>query len=131
MKSYSVLQLQELKFAAEILRACPQISFQTANLLNKDTLLLEAGIKEYQQEATLLRERGEAMDKENGEEAAKYSSEIVALNNKKFDINIAYIPYTEFVNIQGDKEVTYGDGTMRKFSYREAYFSLLGEIITE
>jgi len=34
------------------------------------------------------------------------------------------------LDISGDKEVVQLDGTLKKFSYRDAYFNLLGMVIS-
>ena len=131
MKSYSILKLQELSISTEILRACPQITFETANLINKNNLLIVKAIKDYGEEAKLLQERGGALEVNDKEANDLYRKDIQTLNTKKFDVEVVELQSNLFTNIEGDKEVPQQNGTMHKYSYREAFFSLLGEIIVE
>lgn len=120
MKSYSIIRLHELKFQTEVLRACPQITMDTANLINMNHLNFKKAIAQYGEEADLLNERTDS---------ETYLEDVKTLNSKKFDVDVQLLHTHQFKTIEGDKEVALQDGTSRKFSYREAYFSLLGEVI--
>lgn len=127
MKSYNIKTLNSIKFCTEVLRACPQISFETANMINKNNLIVGAAISEYTKEAQLLQERIDSNKELKVEEVQEL---IRNLNTKEYSVELSELGSELFKEITGEKEWD-TEGGKRRFSYREAFFEILGSVIKE
>ena len=120
--SFNIIQLQTINHCALILRACSGIQpFQLANNINDCKIASDLAIKEYQAQFELIEER-----KTDAEEQSE--NDFKELFNKTFEIEIPDLKETDFLSldITGDKEVPQQNGEVKRFSYRDAYFNLLG-----
>lgn len=125
IQSFNIIQLQTISHCGSILRACSGIQpFHLANSINGCKVAADIAIKEYQAQLELIEER-----KIDAPEQAE--KDLVDLFKKEFDIEVPELLEKEFLNldITGDKEVPQQNGDIKKFSYRDAYFNLLGLII--
>jgi hypothetical protein len=124
-KSFNIIELQTISHCAAILRACQGVQpFQLANKINGAKIAADSAIAEYQSAFELIKERAAT----NQEQAEKDLTELV---KTKYEIGFDEIKESEFetLDISGDKEVPQQNGTITKFSYRDAYFNLLGLVI--
>ncbi|GAB2984035.1 hypothetical protein GCM10027049_21980 [Mucilaginibacter puniceus] len=123
--SLNIIQLQTISHCGSILRACSGIQpFQLANNINRCKVAADTAIEEYKSEFELIEERKtEAPDQSE--------KDMMELFNKQFEIEIPELSENSFLelDITGDKEVPQQSGDIKKFSYRDAYFNLLGLII--
>lgn len=127
MKSYRISELQEFELQCLVLRACPQISMATANLINKNYFKFKEKVKEYQEEVELLVERRDATETLEGKE--EINNLFRELNKKRYEVDITFISDTEFGELNGERELNINN-SIQRLPYREAYFILLNEIIT-
>lgn len=125
-KGYNIFELNNLEFLTRMLRACPQISFEIANNLNRSNTSIALAIKNYQDEASLIDERS----KSSGGDDSQIKEDVKLLNTKKYEIEVIELSGEHFKDIQGEREYFIGQ-TPAKFPYREAYFGLLDEIIIQ
>lgn len=124
-KSFNIIELQTISHCASILRACNAIPvFPLANNINCCKVAADLGIKDYQSQFELIEER----KNDNPEQAEK---DINDLFKKSIEIEVPELKESEFMNldISGDKEVPQPNGEVKKFSYRDAYFNLIGLVI--
>lgn len=129
-KGYTILKLNDLEFLTRILRACPQITFETANLINKTNANIVSAIAKYQEKGNLLSERYKEIQKTEGDTKDAIEA-LKTLNSEEFKVEVYQLKSELFKDISGEKEYPTQEGA-KTFSYREAYFGLLGmEIITE
>lgn len=124
-QSFNIIELQTISHCASILRACSGIQpFQVANNINGCKIAADAAIEKYKSEFELIEERkAEAPDQSE--------RDMMELFNKKFEIETPELKESIFLelDITGDKEVPQQNGEIKKFSYRDAYFNLLGLVI--
>jgi hypothetical protein len=123
--SFNIIQLQTISQCGSILRACSGIQpFQLANNINTCKAAADLAVKDYQAEFELIEER-----KPNAPEQAE--NDFRDLFKKTFEIEVPELKESDFLNldITGDKEVPQHSGDIKKFSYRDAYFNLLGLVI--
>ncbi len=124
-QSFNIIELQTISHYASILRACSGIQpFQLANNINRCKIAADTVIEEYKSEFELIEERkAEAPDQSE--------KDMMDLFNKKFEIELPELSENSFLelDITGDKEIPQQNGDIKKFSYRDAYFNLLGLII--
>lgn len=126
-KSFDIIQLQTISHYAAILRACSGIQpFQLANNINACKIAADLAVKEYQAQFELIEER-----KKDAPDQSE--TDFKDLFKKTFEIEVPELIESEFLNldISGDKEVPQQNGDIKKFSYRDAYFNLLGLIINQ
>lgn len=125
VKKFNIIQLQTISHYAAILRACSDIQpFHLANNINGCKVAADLAIKDYQTQFELIEER-----KADAPEQAE--KDFIYLFKKEFEIEIPELKEDKFLNldISGDKEVPQQNGEVKKFSYRDAYFNLLGLVI--
>ncbi len=124
-QSFNIIELQTISHYASILRACSGIQpFQLANNINRCKIAADTVIEEYKSEFELIEERkAEAPDQSE--------KDMMDLFNKKFEIELPELSENSFLelDITGDKEIPQQNGDIKKFSYRDAYFNLLGLVI--
>jgi hypothetical protein len=124
-QSFNIIQLHNISHCASILRTCSDIQpFQLANNINGCKVAADVAIKDYQAQFELIEERkAEAPDQSE--------KDMIDLFNKQFEIEIPELKESSFLelDITGDKEVPQQNGDVKKFSYRDAYFNLLGLVI--
>ncbi|RZA03029.1 MAG: hypothetical protein EOP47_04645 [Sphingobacteriaceae bacterium] len=124
-QSFNIIELQTISHYAAILRACSGIQpFQLANNINRCKVAADTAIEEYKSQFELIEERKtEAPDQSK--------KDMMDLFNKHFDIEMPELSENSFLelDIVGDKEVLQQNGDVKKFSYRDAYFNLLGLVI--
>lgn len=126
-KSYSIQKLNDLEFLTRILRTA-KIPFDTALTLHKNNLSIASGITQYKDEVGLLQERLKADDSEEAKK--EFQEDATKLNKKEFEVDITMVQGDVFKDVEGEGKYL-GNGTMETYSYREAYFLLLGEVISE
>jgi hypothetical protein len=126
-KSFNIFDLQTISQSCVILRACSGIQpFQLANNINACKIAADQCIKEYQEALDLIKER--AADADAKEQCETDFKDLV---KKEFEAEYPELKESEFAGLEitGDKEVPQQDGSVKKFSYRDAYFNLLGLVI--
>jgi hypothetical protein len=122
-KSFNIGQLQIISHSCSILKSCDGIQpFSLANKINKCGLAAEASIEAFKNDLGLIREREK--EATNQDTIKKDIEEIL---NKPYPINSSEFKEDEFASLEisGDKEIAQADGNTKKFSYRDAYFSLV------
>ena len=124
-KSFDTQELQLIVHCSSILRACPVVPFQLANKINGCKIAADGALKTIQGQLDLIAER---LTKKNEKQC---NEDKLAVLNNPVEIELTQLNEADFVtlDISGDKEVTQADGTVKKLSYRDAYFNLLGLII--
>jgi DNA-binding NtrC family response regulator len=125
--SFNISDLQNIIQACTILRACSGIQpFQLANTINACKVAADTAIKAYQDEFDLIKER--STDSDAKEQCENDYKELI---KKKFESEYPELKEAQFATLEiiGDKEVPQQDGSIKKFNYRDAYFSLLGLVI--
>jgi len=124
-KSFNIIELQTISHCATILRTCAGIQpFTLANNINSCKIAADNAIKKYQEEYDLINER-------KADAAEQSEKDMTDLFDKQFEIEIPELKESEFANldIDGEKELPQQNGQVLKFSYRDAYFNVLGMII--
>ena len=122
---FNIIQLQTISHCAAILRACSGVQpFQLANNINACKIAADLAVKVYQAQFELIEER-------KADLAEQSEKDFRELFNKAFEIEIPELKESSFLelDISGDKEVPQKNGDIKKFSYRDAYFNLLGLVI--
>jgi len=123
MQSFNITELQTISYSCAILKTCDGIQpFALANTINTCGRAADEAINIFKDELELIRERErEAKDQD------RIRRDFDDLVNKKFDISLPELKESAFetLEITGDKEVPQQDGSIKKLSYRDAYFSLL------
>jgi hypothetical protein len=125
VKKFNIIQLQTISHCAAILRACSGIQpFQLANNINVCKIAADLAVKDYQAQFELIEERRSGAPEQS-------EKDFKDLFNKTFEIEIPELKESAFLelDISGDKEVPQQNGEIKKFSYRDAYFNLLGLVI--
>jgi len=125
-KSFNIIELQTISHYATILRTCAGIQpFALANNINNCKIAADNAIKKYQEESELIEERKTGALEQSEKDMAD-------LFKKQFEIEIPELKENKFssLNIDGEKELPQQNGQVLKFSYRDAYFNLLGIIIS-
>lgn len=123
--SFNIIQLQTISQCGSILRACSGIQpFQLANNINTCKVAADLAVKDYQAQFELIEERRSGA-------AEQSEKDFKELFNKTFEVEIPELKESAFLelDISGDKEVLQQNGDIKKFSYRDAYFNLLGLVI--
>ena len=124
-KSFNIIELQTISHCAAILRACSGVQpFQLANNINSCKIAADVAIAEYQGAFDLIKERAADAPEQS-------EKDVMELVQHKYEIEVPEIKESEFaeLDITGDKEVPQQNGNITKFSYRDAYFNLLGLVI--
>ena len=126
-KLFNNQQLQLISHCAGILRACTDIPFNLANKINSCKMAADAALKVVEDKILLIEER------KTGHHFIQSQKDMDDVLKEKSEIEIIELKESEFssLNISGDKEVVQFDGAIKRFSYRDAYFNLLGIIILQ
>jgi len=124
-KTFNSHQLQLISHCAGILRACKDIPFELANKVNSCKIMADAALKLIQDQIALVEERKTA------DTLAQSQKDLEDILKQKHELEFVGLMESEFIShaISGDKEVVQHDGSIKKFSYRDAYFNLLNLVI--
>jgi hypothetical protein len=126
-KLFNNQQLQLVSHCAGVLRACTDIPFSLANKINSCKITADAALKLIEDKLQLIEERKTAdnfiQSQKDMEHVLKEKSEVEITDLKESDFSL--------LDISGDKEVVQFDGAVKRFSYRDAYFNLLGIVISQ
>ena len=132
----NIAEIKKIMAAASILRTCPAVPFAQALKLHKLTLAIALAEQAYEDERKLLQERFDTASVDKSEDELKelinaFNPQSVALFNKQYPIAITPLPIADFedLEISGVKEVPQQNGSVIKFSYRDAFFDLVGNLI--
>jgi len=124
-KSFNSHQLQLISHCTGILRACKDIPFELANKVNSCKIMADTALKLIEDKVTLVEER------KTGDTVVQSQKDLETILKEKYELEFAGLTESDFIshNISGDKEVVQHDGSIKKFSYRDAYFNLLNLVI--
>lgn len=136
-KNFSIVKLKSLEFGITVLRSCSAIPFPLVIEINANLKPIQAAIQDYQESIDLFNERKnkiveEITDPVDQEKANKeVDQEYLDFLKKEYTVDITEIPASKFdsVNVDGVKEVRQQNGAIEKFLYRDAYFTLIDDII--
>lgn len=126
MKQFTFLELKTLELYTLGMRVCPDISFETANLINKNYLSVQRSLLNYGEKDELIKAREKAnLESEIQNELVE---EKEALNKEKFDTEIYQLESDSFKNIKGDCNLSISTKNL-SIPYIEMYFYLLSNEI--
>lgn len=130
MKQFTIFELKTLEVYTLGMRVSPDITFDTANLVNKNYFSIKKAIASYNEKIELVQER----EKEVGEDSKKIfeiAKNKEDLSKERFLTNIQMLDSKLFKDINGDCTLNLTTGSIT-LPYREIYFYLLEkEIIKE
>ena len=139
VRKFTVEQLNSIAYSASILRACPDVPFSLANRINLCKINADNIINNvYKPAVALLDERYTDAKKladndanQLAEAKLEYESNLIQLYDQLHEVDMGDLKNSEFENldIKGEKVVEQADSSIKTFSYREAYFELVGSII--
>ena len=123
MKQFTFLELRSLEVYTLGMRICPDITFETANLINKNHFAIKKAISEYQEQKDLIEERKKEVtnDSEKLEEVIRDGEK---LDKSIFNVEITELDSDLFKDVKGECNMNLSIGNIN-LPYREIYFTLL------